>query len=153
DVWMVSQQAWFAAEIARRFGGHQAVVGWLVSNEMPIYGGPGTIEEITAWAQLVVQGIRSAGVAQPISLGDGAWGIEVSGSDNGLSLRALAPIIDFAGPHVYLMADDLLRHSMAAAVACELSGGFGLPVILEEFGLSSDYASDANAANYYRQVL
>ena len=40
DVWLVSQQAWFAAEIARRFGRHPAVVGWLVSNEMPIYGGP-----------------------------------------------------------------------------------------------------------------
>ena len=26
DVWLVSQQAWFAAEIARRFGGHPAVV-------------------------------------------------------------------------------------------------------------------------------
>ncbi len=153
DVWMVSQQAWFAAEIARRFGSHQAIVGWLVSNEMPIYGGPATIEEITAWARLIVQGIRSAGVTQPVSLGDGAWGIEVSGNDNGFSLRALAPVVDFAGPHVYLMSDDAVRQSMAAAVACELSGGFGIPVVLEEFGLSSEYASEENAAHYYRQVL
>src|SRR4029453_7767933 len=42
DVWLVSQQAWFAAELARRFGRHPAVVGWLISNEMPLYGGPGT---------------------------------------------------------------------------------------------------------------
>ena len=27
DAWLVSQQAWFAHEIARRFGGHEAVVG------------------------------------------------------------------------------------------------------------------------------
>ena len=153
DVWMVSEQAWFATEIARRFGSHPAIVGWLVSNEMPIYGGPGTIEEITAWARLIVQSVRSAGVAQPISLGDGAWGIEVSGNDNGYSLRALAPIVDFAGPHVYIMSDDSVRQFMAAAVACELSGGFGLPVVLEEFGLSSDFASEENAAHYYRQVL
>ena len=39
DVWLVSQQAWLAAEIAERFGSHPAVVGWLVSNEMPLYGG------------------------------------------------------------------------------------------------------------------
>ena len=39
DVWMVARQAWFAAEMVRRFGGHRAVAGWLVSNEMPIYGG------------------------------------------------------------------------------------------------------------------
>ena len=50
DVWMVSQQAWFAAEMARRFGGHPAVVAWLVSNEMPIYGGHGTADEVTSWA-------------------------------------------------------------------------------------------------------
>jgi len=46
DVWMVSQQAWFAAEIARRFGDHPAICGWLVSNEMPLYGGAASIEEI-----------------------------------------------------------------------------------------------------------
>src|SRR5918911_3336785 len=38
DVWLVSQQAWFAHEIARRFGDHPAVSGWLLSNEMPLYG-------------------------------------------------------------------------------------------------------------------
>ena len=39
DVWMVARQAWFAGEMVRRFGAHPAVCGWLVSNEMPIYGG------------------------------------------------------------------------------------------------------------------
>ncbi len=153
DVWMVSQQAWFAAELARRFGSHSAVAGWLVSNEMPIYGGPGTIEEITSWARLIVQAVRSAGVAQPVSIGDGAWGVEVSGQDNGFSLRALAPLVDFMGPHVYGSSDDPVRQSMAAAVACELCAGFGVPVVLEEFGLSSEFASEDNAAHYYRQVL
>jgi endo-1,4-beta-mannosidase len=153
DVWMVSQQAWFAAEVARQFGSHPAIAGWLVSNEMPIYGGPGTIEEITSWARLIVHAIRSAGVVQPISIGDGAWGIEVSGRDNGFSLRALAPLVDFMGPHVYGVSDDAVRQSMAPAIACELSAGFGIPVVLEEFGLSSDFASEENAAHYYRQVL
>ena len=51
------------------------------------------------------------------------------------------------------MSDDPVRQSMAAALACELSGSFGRPVVLEEFGLSSDFASDENAAHYYRQVL
>ena len=52
DAWLVSQQAWLAGELARRFGRHRAVVGWLVSNEMPLYGGPATAEEIEAWARL-----------------------------------------------------------------------------------------------------
>ena len=86
DVWLVSQQAWFAEQIARRFGAHSAVVGWLISNEMPIYGGPAPSDEVTAWARILVQAVRAAGARQPISLGDGAWGVEVSGKDNGYSL-------------------------------------------------------------------
>ena len=153
DVWLVSQQAWLAAEIAGRFGGHPAIVGWLVSNEMPLYGGPGTSEEISAWARLLVQAVRSAGAMQPISLGDGAWGVEVSGNDNGYSLRELAPLIDFVGPHVYPMQDDEVRQALTAAFACQLSAGFGKPVVLEEFGVSSDFAADDHAADYYRLVL
>ena len=153
DVWLVGQQAWFAGEIARRFGRHRAVVGWLVSNEMPLYGGPATSDEVSAWARLVVQAVRAAGAAQPISLGDGAWGVETTGRDNGYSLRRLAPLVDFVGPHVYPMEDDEVRQLLTAAFACELAGGFGRPVVLEEFGVSSDFASEANAAAYYRQVL
>ena len=123
DVWMVSQQAWFAAEMARRFGAHPAVAAWLVSNEMPIYGGHGTADEVTSWARLIVQAIRSGGATQPISIGDGAWGVEVSGNDNGFSVRALARLVDFLGPHVYISSDDAVRQSMAAAVTCELCAG------------------------------
>jgi endo-1,4-beta-mannosidase len=153
DPWLLSQQAWFAGEIARRFGSHHAVVGWLISNEMPLYGGTGTSEEITAWARALVQAVRSAGAQQPISLGDGAWGIEVTGADNGYSLRALAPLVDFIGPHSYPMQDDQVRQFLAPAFACELAGTFGKPVVLEEFGVSSDFAADEHAAAYYRQVL
>ena len=153
DVWLVAQQAWFAEELARRFGDHPAVSGWLVSNEMPLYGGPATIPEIEAWARLIVQAVRAGGATQPISLGDGAWGLETTGSDNGYSLRSLSSLVDFIGPHVYPMQDDQVRQFLTAALACELSGSFGLPVVLEEFGVSSDFSSDENAAHYYRQVL
>ena len=153
DPWLLSQQAWFAGEIARRFGSHLAVVGWLISNEMPLYGGTGTSEEVAAWARALVQAVRSAGAQQPISLGDGAWGVEVTGADNGYSLRALAPLVDFVGPHSYPMQDDQVRQFLAPAFACELAGTFGKPVVLEEFGVSSDFAADEHAAAYYRQVL
>jgi endo-1,4-beta-mannosidase len=153
DPWLVDQQAWFANQIAARYGEHPAVVGWLLSNEMPLYGGPASTEEITTWARTLVQAVRSTGASQPISTGDGAWGVEVSGRDNGYSLRALAPVVDFFGPHSYPMLDDVVRQSLAAALACELSGSFGRPVVLEEFGVSSDFASDEHAAQYYRQVL
>lgn len=153
DVWMVARQAWFAGEMVRRFGGHPAVCGWLVSNEMPIYGGEAPAETVAAWAQLIVDAVRAAGGQQPVSLGDGAWGIEVSGQDNGFTLADSARLCDFLGPHVYPVGNDQARQHYAAAWACELASTFGRPVVLEEFGVSSDFASDENAAHYYRQVL
>ncbi len=57
--------------------GHEAVVGWLISNEMPLYGGEASAEDITSWARIMVQAVRAGGGSQPVSLGDGAWGVEV----------------------------------------------------------------------------
>jgi endo-1,4-beta-mannosidase len=153
DVWLVSQQAWFAEAIARRFHRHPAVAGWLLSNEMPLYGGPASSDEVTAWARILIQAVRAAGATQPISVGDGAWGVEVSGNDNGYSLRALAPLVDFFGPHAYPMENDQVRQFLTPAFACELAGSLGKPIVLEEFGVSSDFATDEHAADYYRQVL
>lgn len=153
DVWLVGQQAWFVEQVARRFASHPAVSGWLLTNEMPIYGGSAPTEDVTTWARLLLQALRASGAQQPASVGDGAWGIEVTGQDNGFSLRRIAPLVDFLGPHVYPMSDDEVRHHSAAALACLLAGDFDRPVVLEEFGLSSDFASHENGAHYYRQVL
>jgi endo-1,4-beta-mannosidase len=162
DVWLVARQAWFAGEMVRRFKDHPAVAGWLVSNEMPIYGRqPGVRsgqvtedrESVSSWAQIIVDAVRAAGGTQPVSLGDGAWGMENTGHENGFSVKYTAEICDFLGPHVYRMEDDPVRQHHAAAWVCELTGTFGRPVVLEEFGVSSDFVSGANAAHYYRQVL
>ena len=100
---------------------------------------------LTSWARLVVQAVRAGGCRKPVSLGDGAWGIEVSGNDNGYSLRAPRPLVDFIGPHVYPTVGrpgapvDERRPSPA------LCSVVRPPVILEEFGLSSDFVSDETA--------
>jgi endo-1,4-beta-mannosidase len=153
DVWMVARQAWFAGQIVVRFHAHQAVCGWLLSNEMPIYGGSAPREVIASWAQIMVDAIRAAGGRQPVSTGDGAWGIEATGTDTGFSLEDAARLCDFLGPHVYPAEDDVTRTHYAAAWACELAGTYGRPVVLEEFGVSSAFVADANIARYYRQVL
>jgi endo-1,4-beta-mannosidase len=154
DVWLVGRQAWFAGEMVRRFGPHPAVAGWLVSNEMPIYGGADSPPEVVAaWAQLIRDAVRAAGGHQPFSLGDGAWGIEVRGVENGFRLADSARLCDFLGPHVYPLGDDQIRQHYAAAWECELASTFGKPVVLEEFGVSSDFAADRHAARYYRHVL
>lgn len=151
DVWLVARQAWFAGEIVRRFGRHPAVAGWLVSNEMPLYGGPAPREVISAWAQIIRDAVRAAGGRQPFSLGDGAWGTRDVSS--GFALADTARLCDFVGPHVYPVGDDEVRQHYAAAWECELAGTYGRPVVLEEFGVSSDFASGQHAARYYRQVL
>ncbi len=153
DVWMVERQAWFAEEMTRRYTGHPAVAGWLITNEMPIYGGETTTAQVTSWARLMVQAVHAGGAKEPVSIGDGAWGVEVTGTDNGFSVRGLAAFTDFVGPHVYRMEDDLTRQHYGAAFVCELAGTFGRPVVLEEFGCSSDFVADDLAAHYYRQVL
>lgn len=158
DVWMVGRQAWFVSRMTRRFKDHPAVTGWLITNEMPGYGriyqvDPPSSDVVTAWAQAMCNAVRAAGGTQPVSLGDGAWGIEVTGRDNGFSLRDTAEYVDFVGPHVYRTDTDLARQHQRAAFECELAAVTGQPVVLEEFGLSTDTVSAENAGTYYRQTL
>ncbi|MGY1433867.1 cellulase family glycosylhydrolase [Streptomyces reniochalinae] len=158
DVWMVGRQAWFVSEMTRRFKDHPAVTGWLITNEMPGYGrvyqvDPPSCEVVTAWAQAMCNAVRAAGGTQPVSLGDGAWGIEVTGRDNGFSLRETAEYVDFVGPHVYRSDTDRARQHHRAAFECELAAVTGQPVVLEEFGVSTDTVSARNAGVYYRQTL
>ncbi|HEX9624304.1 MAG TPA: cellulase family glycosylhydrolase [Streptosporangiaceae bacterium] len=154
DVWMVARQAWFAGEMVRRFGSHPAIAGWLVSNEMPIYGAADASREVVAaWAQIMRDAVRAAGGHQPFSLGDGAWGTRGPRLARGFDPADTARLCDFLGPHVYPVGNDEIRQHYAAAWECELAGTYGRPVVLEEFGVSSDLVSDAHAARYYRQVL
>jgi endo-1,4-beta-mannosidase len=160
DVWFVAKQAWFARELTSRFATHPAIAGWLLSNEIPIYGdwrsrgiGTNNADAVNSWAQIMIDAVKLGGATQPISIGDGDWGVEITGTDNGFRVRDLAPLIDFHGPHVYRMETDQLRQNFGSAFICELLDIGGKPVVMEEFGLTSDYVSEEHAANYYRQVL
>ncbi|HYO17248.1 MAG TPA: cellulase family glycosylhydrolase [Dermatophilaceae bacterium] len=153
DTWMVAEQAWYIRTVVERWSDHPAVAGWLISNEMPIYGMEAPKEAVTAWAELMIQAVRAGGGTQPVSIGDGAWGIEVTGHDNGFSVRELGALVDFVGPHVYRMETDVCRQHLKSAFICELAAVGGRPVVLEEFGVSSDFASGVNSATYYRQQL
>jgi endo-1,4-beta-mannosidase len=131
----------------------------LLTNEIPIYAhwqtrGVGTpAASVISWAQILIDAVRAGGSSLPVSIGDGAWGVEVTGSDNGFRVRDIAGLVDFLGPHVYRMETDQVRQHLTAAFICELLDFRNQPVVLEEFGLTSDYTSEANAAHYYRQLL
>lgn len=149
---MLGQQAFFLREVVRRTGSSSAIVGWIISNEFPHLAGAAPREYVRAWASICVDAIRAGGSLLPVGIGDGAWGIDMTGIDNGYVLGDQLDLVDFIGPHVYAADDDQLRQTSRGAVACELAQ-VGLPVVLEEFGVSSAMASDTNAAHYYRQVL
>jgi endo-1,4-beta-mannosidase len=160
DAWFVDRQAWYVRSVAERWKDHESVTGWLLTNEIPIYAdwrgrGIGTLDHraVTAWAQTLVGALREAGAHQPVSVGDGSWGVETTGADNGFRVRELEPLVDFHGPHVYRMEDDPVRQNLGAAFTCELLDLGGKPVVMEEFGVTSDYTSEENAAHYYRQTL
>lgn len=159
DPWFLERQAWYVSEVVRRTHDHPAIAAWLLSNEIPIYGDPvhrgiGTLDAaaVTNWVKTLTEAIRAAGGHQPISPGDGVWGIEVTGADNGFRVRNLEPWCDFFGPHVYRMETDAVRQMLGAAFVCELAR-WGKPVVMEEFGVTSDYVDDTHAAHYYRHLL
>ncbi|HEV2037219.1 MAG TPA: hypothetical protein VGQ96_01330, partial [Candidatus Eremiobacteraceae bacterium] len=96
--------------------------------------------------------LRAADPDCNVSLGDGSWDV-INGQPSGLAARALRDTIDFYGPHFYPKETDALRHSAFASFAMRMLQPFERPVLLEEFGCSSDQADDASAAAYYRTVL
>ncbi len=102
------------------------------------------------WAEVCTAAVRAGGSDLPLSLGDGAWTIELSGRDSGFRIRRQLDLVDFIGPHSYPMGNDQLRVHAAGAFSCELAH-FGLPVILEEFGVPDALSSDAAACDLYRQ--
>ena len=160
DVWFVARQAWYVREITARFHDHPAIAGWLLTNEVPIYGawrsrGNNDLDPdvVISWAQILIDAVRAGGGTQPVSVGEGAWGVEITGRDNGFRVRDIAALVDFLGPHVYRMETDQARQFLGAAFICEMLHRSGKPVVMEEFGLTSDYTSDENGAHYYRQLL
>ena len=90
------------AEMTRRFAGHPAVAGWLVSNEMPIYGGSATDHETVAGLGADHQGRGPRG-RRPPALLDRRRRLGRRGHRRGqrLPARRHRRIVDFLGPHVY----------------------------------------------------
>jgi endo-1,4-beta-mannosidase len=152
DGFLLGQQAFFIREMVRRIGPSPALAGWLISNEMPLMGGPTSREYARAWGLVCVSAVRAGGSDLPVSLGDGAWTKEVTGADNGFRLRDQADIVDFFGPHSYPMGTDQTRQLSRAAFICE-AAQLGKPVVLEEFGVTDTFAAPDHAAHYYRHCL
>ena len=91
DVWFVGPPGLVRARADRALRRASAVAGWLLTNEVPIYGGEAPRPIVDAWASLLVDAVRAGGGTQPVAVGDGAWGIETTGHDNGFSVASIWP--------------------------------------------------------------
>ena len=152
DGFMLGQQAFFIREMVRRIAPSPAIAGWLISNEMPLLGGPVDHEYGRAWGLVCTDAVRAGGSDLPVSLGDGVWTKEITGRENGFRLRDQLDVVDFFGPHSYPMGTDPTRQLARAAFICE-AAHFGKPIVVEEFGTTDTFAAPDHAAHYYRHTL
>ena len=130
---------------------HAAVIAYLASNEMPLWGGRSDADTVKDWAELLRRTLREHDADKPFSLGDGVMNLK--GGDNGFNVQALRGVVDFVGPHTYYTDADPLRQALNAEFCLRSVSYLGLPVLFEEFGCSADQASDENQVLYYREVL
>ena len=128
DGFMLGQQAFFIREMVRRIAPSPAIAAWLISNEMPLLGGPVDHEYGRAWGLICTDAVRAGGSDLPVSLGDGVWTKEITGRDNGFRLRDQLDVVDFFGPHSYPMGTDPTRQLARAAFICE-AAHFGKPIV------------------------
>ncbi|MBI2898256.1 MAG: hypothetical protein HYY06_32195 [Deltaproteobacteria bacterium] len=130
---------------------HPAVAGWVLSNEMPLWGGKSDAATIRAWAADLIDRIRSLDPGRPVGVGDGV--MNAKGGQNGFDAPTLAPLCDWIGPHTYHGDIDSMRHGLQTEALVRGLEHLGRPVLLEEFGCSSTQASEPNAAGYFRETI
>jgi endo-1,4-beta-mannosidase len=130
-----------------------AILGWVLSNEIPVFEPHGTEKEVVAWAERMIQAVRKQDGSHPVGIGDGCWAPEVSRRAFNFPLRYLAPMQDFLGLHFYPRMANPWHQSFTAAFRLQMAAAWGKPVIIEEFGHSTTMGSEENQAHYYRTTL
>ncbi len=136
--------------VARALHGAANVIGYALTNEAPLWGGVHlgarpTKPAIAAWTAALVAACRAGHPGVPVGLGDGLMG--------GFPNDAVAPSVDFVGPHVYHGDVDPLRQGYRFDHALALAAREGRPTLLEEFGGSSSQVGDPEQAALWNEAL
>ncbi|MCD6254419.1 MAG: hypothetical protein DRP27_06765 [Thermotogae bacterium] len=151
DPFMLNQQEFVITQITPQIKDFSSVWGYILTNEMPLYGGIADPEKVYSWAKRLVSALKLVDPYRPVGIGDGNW--NVLGGNNGFEIQRISQLVDYLGPHMYLTETDDYRHSMLTEFIITALRRYGKPVILEEFGAPSSHASDENIALYYREVF
>ncbi len=130
---------------------HPALEGWVLTNEMPVWGGSAPEAVVTGWCRRLLGAVARRDPGHPAVVGDGSWG--GLGARDGYRPERLGELQPFLGAHVYLEDVDPVRHAFTAEAVAALLARYGYPVLLEEFGSSGAFAGQRERALYTREVL
>lgn len=157
DPFMVYWETDLVRKVVARFRGHPAILGWILTNELPNYTGSLAPETATMWTRAMYQAVKEADPEALVSTGDGAR-CEVRTDYDGFRVEWVKDHVDWVGVHLYNYFaweagdSDELRKSYH--IPCRLRYvDVGKPVLLEEFGTSDLISGREEAAGYYRSVL
>jgi endo-1,4-beta-mannosidase len=146
DRTLVDWQIALVRAVVGALGDKPAVIGWILTNEMPLWAGRGADDDIVAWARALTAVVREAdGNAHAIGSGDGMM--------SGWPVRALAGVVDWIGPHVYYGDVDPLRQAFNTDFVLARARAAERPTLLEEFGASSTQAGEREHAAYLRESV
>ena len=143
----------YITDVVRVGRNSPAILGWVLSNEIPVFEPHASSEEVVAWAARMIHAVKQEDAIHPVSIGDGCWAPEVSRRAFNFPLRRLAPLQDFIGLHFYPRMGNPWHQSFTAAFRLQMAAPWGKPVMIEEFGHSTTMGSELNQAHYYRTTL
>ncbi len=155
DPEVLSRSRRFVREIVARYRDERAILGWILSNEITHYAGKRETQVLLGWMREMYRAVREIDPHRPIGPGDGADDLKGNGlgyPEGAMDIKGTRGTMDFVSLHHYYEDRDPLRFSHAPAATVRLCD-MGLPVLLEEFGLSTALWSGEAQAAYFRIVL
>ena len=153
DSHLIDIQKLYVETVVQACNDSKALMGWILSNEIPNYEPRGSAADVVEWAKKITGWIRKIDTHRPISIGDGCWSPEISRRLDNFQLRKLSGPQDFFGIHFYPLSANPWHQSFTAAFRIRLAQYWGKPVLVEEFGQSATMSSEVNQAHYYRCIL
>ncbi len=156
DAEALSRSRRFVQGLVARYRGEKAILGWILSNEITHYTGQREAHVLQGWIMEMYRTIRALDPHRPVGPGDGADDFKGVGMGfpEGTSegIEDLKAGRDFLSLHHYYGDADPLRFSHAPAATVRLCD-LGIPVLVEEFGVSTALWSETAQADYFRIVL
>ncbi len=159
DPEMLRLQTEHAAELARRYQGETAILGWDLTDEPPFWIVSGETTDAMAinWTRLIAGALRRFDPEHPLCVGTSMEDV----SHGPFRPDIIAGEVDFFSAHPYsiyslgLFPDAMLseRGTYCGAFQTLLSSGAGHPVMIHELGSSSAQYTPENVACFDRVTL